>query len=244
MIEEAITKIQEMAGQALVPNEVVIDGRTYYDKELHAVQPPLAHTEEVGTLTGFSDLVKANINQEGSEPEKNYIHVVGPGIVTLSRLFCNEWGRRQIDISCKLPNFGRFVFGEYLEQERFIVGLQSFFDQTPEDMAYLYKLAGTLQAEQVQVGSDDGLSQRVATRSGIVLAENTQVKRLVTLKPWRTFREIAQPSSTFIFRLKTVKDEIPMLALYVGDGEKWQLEAVQSIKQWLVAQHPEMTIVA
>lgn len=246
MIEEGISKIEELVKASIEPKKIEVGSRIYYDKDLIKFETPMNHTEEVGTLTGFSDLVAAHINQlpDAWAPVKNFIHVLSPTVVTLSRLYCNEWGRRQTDVICKLPAFGKFSFGEYLDQERFIIGLQSFFDPSPPDMEYLYRIAGNLTAEQVQTGTDDGLSQKVAMRTGVVLAENAVVERLVTLKPWRTFREIAQPESTFIFRLKTVKDEIPVLALLVADGEKWQLDASQAIKTWLTDMNLGLPVIA
>ena len=237
MLKEAIEKIQTLVAAAIPPNKIQIDDRVYYDKPLYAIQSPKDETVHVRTLTGFSDLVtlwKAD----------GFIHVVSPTLVHLESHNCDEWGRRPLLLICELPPFGAFRFGEYLDQERFHIGLQSFFDQTPADMDYLYKIAGNLTAEQVNTSVDNGISQTVALRMGTVLADKVVAKRIVNLKPWRTFREIEQPSSSFIFRLKNVENNVPLLSLHVGDGEKWQLDAVQAIKTFLKEQHLAISIVA
>ena len=242
MIEQAISKIQELTKQAMEPRQVDINGRLHFDKELTPYEPPMNHTIEVRTITGLSDLIEANPSKR--EKANTFIQVVNPAIAMMYSLACNDWGKRQVDVSCKLPDFGHFPFGQYVDQERFIIGLQAFFRTDSEDLDYLLRVAGNIQAEQVQSSTDDGVSQKVSLRTGIVLAERTEIKRFVKLRPWRTFREIEQPESTFIFRLKNEKDELPTLMLVVADGETWQIEAVQSIKTFLAAKHPELTIVA
>lgn len=241
MIEQGISKIQELVEGAMKVQEFMVNGRRYTDRSVVEQRDPLDKAETVGTLTGFSDLVKVALN--GQREPQNFIHVLNPNEVCFAAVLCDEWGQRQIDIHAKLPAFGRFAFGEYMDQERFIIGLQAFFQPT-KDIAYLQQIAGTLKAEQVNISDDDGTSQRVAMRSGVVLAETVTVKKLVTLRPWRTFREIEQPASTFIFRLKNVKDAAPLLSLHVADGEVWQIEAMQSIKTLLAARHPGVAVVA
>lgn len=238
MLKEAIEKIQALVTAAIPPNKIQIDNRVYYDKDLHAIKPPQGEAVQVGTLTGFSDLITQWM------PDSEFIHVVSPTLVHLDAYDCDDWGRRDPRLVCQLPSFGAFRFGEYLDQERFHIGLQSFFDQTPDDMEYLYKIAGNLTAEQVNTSVDNGVSQTVALRMGSVLADKVVAKRVVTLRPWRTFREIEQPASAFIFRLKNVENNVPLLSLHVGDGEKWQLDAVQSIKTFLKEKHPTVSIVA
>ena len=53
----------------------------------------------------------------------------------------------------------------------------------------------------------------------------------VTLKPFRTFREIEQPESEFILRYQN-RNGIEA-ALFEGDGGCWKLDAILRIKEWL-----------
>lgn len=60
------------------------------------------------------------------------------------------------------------------------------------------------------------------------------MRRVVTLAPFRTFTEVPQPESPFIFRAKDAGAEaIPLLALFECDGGKWQTQAMESIKKFL-----------
>lgn len=233
MLKEAIEKIQQLAATAMQPTQIKIGEQTYCNRELHKIYTPLDEGRGVSTLTGIIDLIAAGLN--GIASERVMLHVGSHADVTLCDRTCNEWGQRQIHARADLPSFGKFQFGTWLEQEPFIIGLQSFFAQGMPDMDYLYKMAGRLKAENVQTSEDDGITQSAAVRMGAVLAENVEVKRSVTLRPWRTFREIEQPEGQFIFRLKPRENQIPLLSLHVADGEMWQLKSMQDIKEWLTA---------
>lgn len=233
MIQEAMEYVKELAIEAQKPELTTIGMRIYCDKTLTPVKPFLSECKNVATLTGLVDAVKVGLNGVREVQEGLMLHVVSPTKVTLCGTLCNEWGDRQYHATAELPKFGAFRFGEYLDQEQFIIGLQSFFDQSMPDMAYLYQMAGRLKAENVQTSDDDGITQTAAVRTGAVLAANVTVRPQVTLKPWRTFREIAQPESKYIFRLKTREGQVPTLALFIADGETWTLQTMQDIKAWL-----------
>lgn len=242
MLKDAIEKVQELIKAAAVPNRVEIDGRTYYDKDIFPCEDHQDDSRTVGTLTGLADLLAVAVN--GIAAGETFLHVLSPTKVVLCDVHCNAWGKRQVHATAQLPEFGKFPFGQYVDQEQFIIGLQSFFVQEPPDMAYLYGVAGLLTAEQVQTSHDNGVGQIATMRTGMVLAGSQEVKRVVTLTPWRTFREIAQPSGQFIFRLKNREGQVPLLSLHVADGEMWQLKAMQDIKAWLVERAAGVKVVA
>jgi hypothetical protein len=87
----------------------------------------------------------------------------------------------------------------------------------------------------VQVSEDDSISQKATLRQGVALkGEPEKVKARVTLAPYRTFREVEQPASDFIFRLKNAaENQPPTLALFEADGGKWKLQAMQNIGAFL-----------
>lgn len=239
MIKEAIDRILGLSK----PTVEVYESRLYADRSLVPIKTPLDKSESVGTLTGLVDLVTAKLND--LQPDQCFIHVESPKRVTLSKLLCDKWGQRQVHIEATLPDYGRFSFGQYMDQESFMIGLQTFFvNELDEDMKYVLGIAGKLKAEQVQQSDDDGVSQNVVLRTGVVLAQNTTIKRTVKLRPYRTFREIEQPQSELVFRLRNRKDEVPALALHIADGEMWQHEAMQSIKKYLQEKCPQFQVIA
>jgi hypothetical protein len=92
--------------------------------------------------------------------------------------------------------------------------------------------------EQVSLSNlceDDGVTQRVNVQSGVVLKTTMPLQPRVSLAPYRTFAEIDQVVSTFIFRARVFNSQV-QLAIFEGDGGRWRLAAVAAIKAWLASQ--------
>lgn len=58
----------------------------------------------------------------------------------------------------------------------------------------------------------------------------------VRLKPYRTFTEVDQPESDFVFRMKEDKYDGVQCALFEADGGAWKLHAMESIQEYLEEQ--------
>jgi len=86
--------------------------------------------------------------------------------------------------------------------------------------------------DEVKQLGDDGVSQSITVKGGVARRENVEVPNPVILAPYRTFPEIEQPESRFIFRMRTG----PQAALYEADGGAWRNEAMARIKDWLEEQ--------
>lgn len=240
MIKEAIDRLLALAPPTIHESG---GGRTYADKKLEPIMEPRDSGESTTTLTGLVDFVDIRLNR--LRVDNLYVHVESPTQVTVSELACDKWGRRQMHIACKLPDYGKFRFGEYMGQEAFIIGVQAFFDREHSaDMPEILKIAASLKAEAVSQADDNGIAQSVTLRKGVVLAEKTTVKGIVKLRPYRTFREVEQPESAFIFRLRTKEGETPTLALFAADADMWQAEAMQSIKAYLKSRLAGVEIIA
>lgn len=82
---------------------------------------------------------------------------------------------------------------------------------------------------------DDGVSQKATVKTGIASKGEALVPNPVTLMPYRTFVEVDQPISNFIFRMKEDKySKGIQCALYEADGGAWKIEAMENIKIYLV----------
>lgn len=126
-----------------------------------------------------------------------------------------------------------FTFGGWYPHEGFMIGLATLFEPT-EALTGLISLLGNLTEEDIRILEDDGMTQEVVVKSAVHLKSAARVPNPVTLKPYRTFREIDQPESSFIVRLKRQEGRLPQCALFTTDGGAWQIEAVKSIKAFLV----------
>ena len=54
-----------------------------------------------------------------------------------------------------------------------------------------------------------------------------------TLRPYRTFVEIDQPTSRFIFRMEQGREQTVNAAIIEADGGAWKLKAIQNIIDYL-----------
>lgn len=85
----------------------------------------------------------------------------------------------------------------------------------------------------------------MTARSGIARVEEISVPNPVFLAPFRTFREITQPLSPFVLRMKQGREGgLPTVALFEADGGKWKLDAIQFIRDYLEGKIETVPIIA
>lgn len=240
MIEKALSWIEERCKPSFFGGEEVLSNLIYTDKQVLLVKPPEPKPIEIGTLTGLVDYIKTNLDQLD---QKNImalilgptcVHLIGP----LSRPHFNR--NLYLKAQCKsiFDNSAR-----YMPLENFIVYMQTAFVRN-ETVSQLLKIVGNIKDENVVNFNDDGVTQQVTAKTGIVRVENVAVPNPVTLAPFRTFPEIEQPESVFVFRMRGGKGSPPECMLSAADGDGWQMAAVAKIKAYLVEKLPEVVVIA
>ena len=120
------------------------------------------------------------------------------------------------------------TIGREMSQDQAIVELQSLYGDTP-DRAYLLDLLSQISVEDGVTSIDNGVTQTVTARQGVVLKETVQVKPIVRQQPYRTFLEVEQPVSDFLLRI----GQNGRIALHEADGGAWRLEAKNRIAKYL-----------
>lgn len=183
------------------------------------------------TLTGLVDYLAANIDALGSATCA--IHVVSPEQVNIVSMLGGRPKRRDVLLTAKAQTLG-FRFGNFYSAEEFNIALQSLFVDDADRSAVL-KIVGNIKEEAVGQFDDDGTTQTVTARAGIARVDVIPVPNPVSLKPYRTFVEIDQPSSPFVLRLKPGMSTgaMPTCALFEADGGKWKLAAIEAIAKYL-----------
>jgi hypothetical protein len=230
LTKEAIEKIVELGHG----DELDIDGHKYTTKPVFPVKMQLPEPVTVQTLTGLCDLIGHHLNGIHEEVGSEIVVVRGYGHVVVGNTLCDEWGQRELHIEAK-ARLGEqpFPFSKFLEQEAFIIWVQSCFVQTSECQELL-KLVSNLTGETITTSQDDGISQKTAVKTGVTLKEGVVVRPRWTLAPYRTFPEIDQPASEFVFRLRPAGEgQIPVCALFEADGGHWKMTTVLAIKAYL-----------
>ena len=110
---------------------------------------------------------------------------------------------------------------------------RKFLDHPNTDKALLLKFAGTVEAGSVAEYGDDGISQKATVKTGIASKGDAIIPSPAILKPFRTFVEVDQPASSFIFRMKDSSVGGVQCALFEADGGAWKIDAMNSIKEYL-----------
>ena len=204
---------------------------TFSRVSLNRVTEATASKLVVSTLTGLVDYIKTNVDQlEG----KLLIQVKSPDEVALySPLNRDKEREKYISVEAILPSNVRY--DQFIDTERFNIMLQSsFVDNTDKDI--LLKYTGLIQDDAVKSTGDDGVSQQVTVKTGVASVGQAIVPNPVTLAPYRTFPEVAQPESKFIFRMQ----KGPTAALFEADGGAWRNTAILNIKDYLQEQLKEV----
>lgn len=203
---------------------VTLPQGTYTKKNLERVCEVTAATLKVSTLTGLVDYIKTNIDNLES---KLLIQVKSYREVRLySPLNADRDRELFIQAEAMLPD--NVEYGRFLDTERFNIMLQSAFVDN-EDKKVLLKYTGLIQDEAVKTTGDDGVSQQVTVKTGVASVGQAVVPNPVILAPYRTFPEVEQPESKFIFRMQ----EGPRAALFEADGGAWRNKAIIEIKEYL-----------
>jgi hypothetical protein len=196
----------------------------YSTKQLHHVKMPKPIQLRTTTLTALVDYIKLGIDEKFS---KLLVHIISPSEVALySELRADA--ERVCYMECEALTPNNIKYNNFLETESFNIMLQSSFVDN-EDKSILLKVTGNVKEENVQHTGDDGVSQAVAIRTGVASIATVKVPNPVVLAPFRTFPEINQPESKFIFRMQSG----PKAALYEADGGAWRNEAMDRIKDYL-----------
>jgi len=239
MIRDAIDKILGLAAV----QELEIGDRPYTDKPIHPVKEPMPEALTVSTLTGLVDYILSD--NDDIRAGGCIVQVETEWLVSLRSDLLSQFQQRRQYMCAQLDPSARFQFEKWLDIERFIIGIQSMFE-ADDNTAVMLKIVGNVQDGHVTTHQDDGVSQSVTVKAGVSKVEQIDVPSPVMLTPYRTFPEIAQPQSSFIFRMRSGGQDgmLPTCALFEADGGRWKLEAIARIKEWLSERLEGVTIIA
>ena len=106
-----------------------------------------------------------------------------------------------------------------------MIAIRSLFIQTEHTANLLQLLKKVSNIESVET-SDDGITQQVVAKQGAMLASDVKISPIIKLAPFRTFIEVEQPESEFLFRIS----DGTSFALYEADGGAWKMKAKQYIR--------------
>lgn len=229
MIREALEFLYRQAADRaaeLEPYYQLEDGRQFFTDGDKPITPPRAPFLAFSTLDGLARYLEDGLEEH---VHGRLLRVASPRRVELLSL---EYGpdRTRDLIAVAEPITGdKFPFGRYLDPEDFMIKALSMFERT-DDLDQILLLLGNLQGEAVRSSSDDGVTQIVTVKKGVKV-QDVAVKNPVELRPFRTFPDVQQPASAYVFRLTGGEDEeLPKVGLWEVDDAQWQVRSIEGIK--------------
>lgn len=238
MIKKALEYIVGMSE----PQVLEINGETYSDKGLHRIcHNPKAQAIELTTLTSLVEYIRAGID---TMDDKMIVHVSSPECVRLYSMLDLDRVREYIvEVNAQIPEFR---YGRYMDHESFLIALQSKFIPN-DDRDLLMRFTGTVENGTVAQYGDDGVTQKATIKTGIASKGEAVVPNPVKLRPFRTFIEVEQPESAFVFRMRQDSDDGVECAIFEADGGAWKNAAMKNIKEYLqfeLGDLPQFTVIS
>lgn len=258
MIKEAIEKVLDLAQI----ERFEIKARNYTSKKLVRVDEPAAPVLQVNTLKGLVDYLKSGFDSreigsfvapanvvvdtvdsmdavDASTVKRLSValHIVSPQRVVAFMPVGGPWKERNT-VAEAIWNRTPFPFGAWLSQEDFVIKMQAMF-QPSTSWQPVMDIAGRIVCEDKAELHDDGVSQAATVSRGIRKESGVILPNPVLLRPVRTFTEVAQPESPFVFRMRS---EPIALSLTEADMGAWEMVAKQSIFDYLECELPGVPI--
>ncbi|MCM1058651.1 MAG: hypothetical protein NC517_13775 [Firmicutes bacterium] len=235
MIKEALEYIVGLGEKkARIERVTLPDGReeVYSTQRLERLSGYIPRAEAIcmSTLTSLVDYIKGNIDIMA---DRMIVQIKSPDEVFLfSRL--DKDRKREYLVRC-IASIPEFQYEKFIEHEEFCINVQAKFLNDPEtDKDLILKFAGTVENGSVAEYGDTGVTQKATVKVGIASKSDAVVPNPVKLRPYRTFMEVEQPASEFIFRMKDMGGVA--CALFNADGGAWKNKAMQNIKDYLEAE--------
>lgn len=234
MKANAVNRIAELGAAEVKPElrrfeiageQYVIGSAQRLDPEAKRPQPTVTPIA-LHTLRGLVGYLTAKV-----DPLSGLIHVESPTRVSVIGPVFGHMKQRETFVTSEIVE-DKHPFGQDQELENFAVWMRSRFVPT-KDSEELLRVLSSVKDGAVKTAVDDGFSQEVSVKVGASLTETARPKNPVMLQPYRTFREVAQPMSEFVVRLKSNPGGLPRVAVYESDGGAWRLEAVAKIVEYL-----------
>ncbi len=222
MLKAAIEKITELAKVETFDFE----GQHYATKQLSRIPPHVDRPQAI-TLNGLDSACKLIRTELPKIGTKVMVQVCSETKVKIMTTYLADFSRNDLyEVRADVPG----ISTGYRDRERALIELRSLFIPNA-GTAYLLDLLARMTTENSVATQDNGVTQTVEAKQGVVLKAVEQIKPRIELQPFRTFLEVGQPASEFLLRI----NEDGEVGLFEADGGVWKLEAKRNVVAYLEA---------
>lgn len=229
-LADAINVLADLGKKAAEPKQLAVNGRRFLlaGESLEEIEPIEMPKPEKATTRSLNALV-ALVKTEVAALYKNLPIYVSCEKYDRVRAFTkpdadddlHRWTPYEA-VAADLPPLVEEVRWSFDEAQ---IKLRSMFQRAPEgkvnDVDYILSLLSHMSVDQSVKSDDNGVTQTVQVRKGVSFVENQRVRPIVKLAPYRTFQEVTQPESEFVFRVYDDRS----ISLTAADGGMWKMEA-------------------
>lgn len=197
------------------------------DGDVGEILPTIFHPDTL-PLTSLDALVKL-VRTEASEADTP-LYITIPNHMTVRCFGQYDAGTRcfrQVYYEAAATDVPGWESKQELGFEEAQIAMRTRFQETI-DIAYLQKLLSEITTGAKVTLNDNGIATSIVTQKGVALQSNESIKPIVSLRPYRTFQEVAQPESPFLIRVNERR-----IAFIEADGGMWKLKARETIKAFL-----------
>lgn len=242
MLEKAFEWIKREAA----PHVREIDGVQWSDKDLGEIKHIRSMDKvEFFTLTSLIEYLRSGVDVPNDFVQHIFVNVTAPDHVSIysEANKGNHYRRAAVaEVKAMLPVV---KIGKWVDQTEFCIMMRANFIDSDDDedgtallpdtdKDALIRVASNIVSGTIAQYEDTGISQKATIKTGIQEAEDKLLPEMVTLRPYRTFLEVEQPKSEFIFRAQDDRCDGVQLSLHEADGGRWKLDAMAAVKQYLM----------
>lgn len=232
MLKELANKIEELVNGQVEPEIIEHEGIDYIKtaKGYEKLRKPSTKAIEVNSLEGLVKMIKNALNDADLEGMygiyKPFIVNVRWNEINVMSALCEDKSRNHLVES--YPMIPDLMMGYDLTVEQMIILLSTSFVPTENTEKFINSLSSLRVVEEVEF-NDDGVGQTVTAKKGASMNAKFQVQPIVKLQPIRTYAEIEQVESKFLFRVN--KDGT--VCLREADGGQWKYWTQKRIADYL-----------
>ncbi|WP_196029337.1 hypothetical protein [Longicatena caecimuris] len=232
MLKELADKIEELVNGQVKPEILEHEGVDYVQtaRGFEPLRKPSTKAIEVNSLEGLVKMIKNALKD--AELDGMYgiykpfiVNIKFNEIYVMSAL-CEDKSRNYLVESYPITPTLKIDYD--ISVEEMIILLSTSFVQTENTQKFIESLSSLRIVEEVEF-NDDGIGQTVTAKKGTSMNQKYQIQPIVKLKPIRTYAEIEQVESKFLFRVN--KDGT--VCLREADGGQWKYETQKRIAAYL-----------
>ena len=217
MLKEFVNRLVELAA----PTIHEVDGSVYANQQMVLIQDKKPMPKCID-LTGLDSICKMVRNE--AEHVGLQIFIQGKDYKSVSVFTELDEDEDRLYLYKCVADTPAVTTDRFMDYAKAVIELRSLYIPN-KGTEYLLQLLSSISNESKVTSSDNGVTQQVEARSGIALNSMVKIEPRVSLQPFRTFVEVAQPESEFLLRI----NERGEIGFFPADGGVWKLEATRNV---------------